>query len=356
MPDDLVSYFSSISAVDDTGSPIPATTFSSPIPTTSSTPSSSSRKRGRLSSEKSFNEFSKTHKHRIVENLLTQEGIGLEVVAGACGSLLRKEGKNDQRSILMKLPSVSPTKAKKARELFQKENVKKVTKVSVIEALNMVVDLNLSKNQYKGMRKVNINHGVKILPTWDSVRDEKKKCYPASTAITITDTKAQIKFQDLLDKSVERLVKGDDFHLGRLVAQGKVKVGESNSIKATLISKWGFDAATAQSTYAQSFTEPPPDDYCENSLLSTTWTPLSLSVNGITVWGCKAPSSTRYNRPIQLHYIKEAAEVSQAEYERCMSEISALQPSHATINIQLEDGTQTSLNIEVSHKLYCTAK
>jgi hypothetical protein len=47
---------------------------------------------------------------------------------------------------------------------------------------------------------------IPIYPMYNSVRDVKIKCYPNLSEISVTETKASIKLQGLLDHTVQRLI------------------------------------------------------------------------------------------------------------------------------------------------------
>ena len=177
------------------------------------------------------------------------------------------------------------------------------------------------------------------------------KCYPAKESICITETKAQVTFQALLDKTAERLIESQEECLQEMFH----RLSTSNRIiEANLISKWGFDSATAQSTYTQRFHHEIPDTYCKDSLMSTTLTPLNLNVGTTLLWRNKVPSSTRYCRPIKLEYIKETDSVSQAEFKRCEDEIKALHSTDVKITINKGSDQEKEIIIQIKHSLYST--
>ena len=152
-------------------------------------------------------------------------------------------------------------------------------KMSTLEALSFLVENNFSKSQYHAVHMNAIKHNVNIYPPYFALKKEKQLCYPHSDSIYITETRAEVSFQALLDKTAERLVESQ-----LLCFQSMVPLGQQNTLhsclKATLISKWGFDSSTAQSTYGQTFLNEIPESYCEDSMFSTTLAPLNLDING----------------------------------------------------------------------------
>ncbi|KAG8195709.1 hypothetical protein JTE90_002972 [Oedothorax gibbosus] len=71
------------------------------------------------------------------------------------------------------------------------------------EALSLIVDLSLGKDDYLNLREGAKVRGANIYPPYNVIANAKKLCYPPN--ITITETAAQIPLQDLLDLTVKRL-------------------------------------------------------------------------------------------------------------------------------------------------------
>lgn len=48
--------------------------------------------------------------------------------------------------------------------------------------------------------------GHNVLPSYYSLRKSKQACYPLEEHIVVTETRAEINIQALLDKTVQRLI------------------------------------------------------------------------------------------------------------------------------------------------------
>lgn len=111
-----------------------------------------------------------------------------------------------------------------------------------------------------------------------------------------------------------------------------------------LISKWGFDGASDQSSYKQKFQDPNADD---SSIFLTTLVPIDLRDEEkpeVVHWQNLKPTSTTYCRPIRLEFQKESLFTLRVNSE-IHEEIDSLRPT--IIN-------NDNCCMEVTHELYCT--
>jgi len=72
-------------------------------------------------------------------------------------------------------------------------------------ALSVLVEYKFSKRTYQGIRKVAKENNCKLYPSYNNVLKAKKWCYPSRTNITITESRAEVILQALLDHTVERI-------------------------------------------------------------------------------------------------------------------------------------------------------
>ncbi|CAH0558647.1 unnamed protein product [Brassicogethes aeneus] len=164
------------------------------------------------------------------------------------------------------------------------------------DALAVLIDAKLSREQYDVIRR----KAPEKFPSYKIVRAAKKLCYP--TDISATETSASFKLQALLDHTTERLCQT----LSHVIIQSFKELN-----KLCLISKWGFDGSSGNST----------------------------SKYFITM------KQTRYCRPIKIEFKKESTCVSIAEYNKIEDEIKKLIDSNITIK---------SKQLKVNHKLICS--
>lgn len=163
--------------------------------------------------------------------------------------------------------------------------------------------------------------------------------YPDLASISVTETKASIKLQGLLDHTVQRLL-------------------QSNSIKnnifydkLTLFTKWGCDGSSGHQQYKQKFSE--EGTLNDTDIFFISLVPLILYESGqhtinnrdSVVWQNPHPSSTKYCRPICIQYKKETLFFTKQEVEAINNQIKELEPTFFVL---------TDRVIEIKHELALT--
>lgn len=113
--------------------------------------------------------------------------------------------------------------------------------VSKEKVLAIFAVLNSTKAEYQAVRKMLTDEGKNVFPFHYQIQRAKSVCYPPKEKIHISDSSASVELQAILDLTVGRILKTcQDINFEEL---GKL----------TLICKWGFDGASGQSLYNQSF-------------------------------------------------------------------------------------------------------
>ena len=69
-----------------------------------------------------------------------------------------------------------------------------------------MIDNNLSKGQYIGIRSVSLGINCFLYPPYHQVLEAEKQCYPSTFEIIVTESSAEVKLQLLLDHIVGRLL------------------------------------------------------------------------------------------------------------------------------------------------------
>jgi len=173
---------------------------------------------------------------------------------------LRSSGQLDASKIIKDVTSTSPTRAFKYRTAFTSEVEKTLSDDA---ALSVLVVYKFSKRTYQGIRKVAKENNCKLYPSYNNVLKAKKR-YPPRTNITITESRAEVILQALLDHTVERI----------LFLQRDVDTWSVENVKNMhLICKWGCDESSGQSIYKQKFTE---DGKSDENVFFTSLVPLLL--------------------------------------------------------------------------------
>ncbi|KAH9632217.1 hypothetical protein HF086_008894 [Spodoptera exigua] len=196
--------------------------------------------------------------------------------------------------------------------------------VSADEALSMMVDADLSTHQYKIIRQ-RINKLVKnLLPSYDRIKEAKKKCYPSNK--TVTELTATCDLQSLVDHSIERLC------LSQKEVLGSMEDLHSGVKELSLLIKWGCDGAQ-QKSYKQKICS---ENKFDENLFSISMVPIQLRLNveenNIIVWQNPAPSSTRYCRPIRFNFAKETTSLIKEEVDMIQQQIELLSPVEVSLD------------------------
>lgn len=191
------------------------------------------------------------------------------------------------------------------------------TPLSIDEALSVIVEAKLTKHQYNVIRNSMKKHNCHLYPSYDAIREAKASCYPPRSSISVTESSAEVKLQDLLDHTCKRII----------VSQEVLKSGHIDKLtNAELICKWGCDGSSGQGVYKQKFQD---DNNSDANIFLTSLVPLQLtffeSESGCKVlWKNPRPSSPRYCRPIRMQFLHENTESTVNEKEYIEEQISSL--------------------------------
>lgn len=269
-----------------------------------------------IESRKPFEELSNKQKRRRTESSCSS--YSTEEIVFSAQTSLKSSGKKDVAEILQYLLE-NPEQVSKVKQFIQFGEMKEI---SSQKALALYVTLRLSKFRYITLRDFSEKEGICKYPSYYKLQEEKKKCYPDNSAVTITETSVKIKLQALLDLTVNRLIQCLDISLDK--------------DELLLISKWGFDGASNQSVHQQK-------SDCSNQELQSVFmaslVPLKLTTqDGCIIWQNQRPSSTSFCRPIMWKFMKETEFNVKNEMTNIETEIESLNPTkceNATIKHKL---------------------
>lgn len=270
---------------------------------------------------KPFDDLGNKQKKRRSGGLSDYSDNELSFALVAC---LKKNGKIDLAQAIEHLMK-NPNRALDFKTFLIEKEEKTV--VQEDKALALTTSLDLSKWKYLALRAfmATISNSTQ-LPSYRKLLEAKKKCYPDPTDIEINEYGAKVKLQALLDLTVQRILQ---------VVGERV---DTSSGELKMISKWGFDGASAQSIYKQ---KSQTLDFDDSSVFMTSLVPLRLeSANGV-IWQNPKPSSTFYCRPIKFEFAKETSDFVKQEEAAMREEIANITVSRCG-------------SVEVSHELHMT--
>lgn len=219
----------------------------------------------------------------------------------------------------------------------------KFSKDLINGTLALYMDMGMTREKYEHLRKYNARYfGNKQCPPYAQIQAAKIDCFPRD--ITITEKRAEIKLQALLDHTVSRIIS--------LITEIK-DFQEIDYNDFVLYGKWGMDGASGQQNFKQQWSINDENNNNNNdtaylndsTVFVISYVPLVLSFNNDILWKNDRPSSVCYCRPIKFEFFKETSSNILREYNFYTTEIDNLKP---TIVIQDQK------TIKVTHNLQCT--
>lgn len=221
-------------------------------------------KRGRP--KKLFVESSERSMQRSISSLVSD--VSTEELCFAAKSSLVKAGKRSGAQAVQLAVTTSPRKRKTIikRHSDGTSSTVPLRPYSPNEALSLIVDLGLTKEDYLTMRLGAKERGANIYPSYHQIAEAKKQCYPSF--MSITENEAVVSLQDLLDLTVQRLVQ----------VQSDVIIQNLSDDCDTIsvFYKWGLDGSGGHSIYKQNFSN--NSDYADSNIILSTIVPLEISV------------------------------------------------------------------------------
>lgn len=120
---------------------------------------------------------------------------------------LKDHGKNDESKLLKESTSTTPTRAHKIRNAYKNlTTLNEIVPYSEDEALALVMDVKLTKSQYILIRLQAKNKKAHLYPSYNNVRVAKSPCYPNQNYISISETRAEVELQGLLNHTISRII------------------------------------------------------------------------------------------------------------------------------------------------------
>lgn len=238
---------------------------------------------------------------RFVSKMVVDTGMTPEIALEAVKASARRSG--DEKIY------------KEVKNLIQQlhqpeEQQQKQTNVSPMEALSMILDAELSVEQYEIVRQTSAIHHPRMYPCYDNVYKMKDKCRPPEEFIEITERKAEVQLQALMNHTAQRTV---EYILSK----------NPDSIDGNLkfFLSGGFDGTGMFTHYNQRGESVGSDA----SIFVACINRIMLSSANKIIWLNPTPGSYRYVRPFKLFIEKETKQLTISTFEAFRDEISKLQ-------------------------------
>lgn len=287
-----------------------------------------------------FEQQKERTQRRYVSTLSANANHNPERLLIACRYAAKRQGNNDLCNVVnevLKSPE-QPTKIRKCIAVASSIRIK-----TAEEALSFLLNNSMQKLVYQNMRLESKNCGANIWPAYNHVRDAKSLCRPPKEAIVITEKKAIVTLQSLLNHTASRLVE-----LQNDVFVHHMQKKEISEIDTVLMCSWGMDGSTGHSTYMQHF-QSTNDNESPNdaNMFIVSLIPLRLlTADNVIIWNnvsCQSPVSCR---PIQMLQISESKDVVLSCKRDIEEQINNLQTLKITLN--------KDINITIHFSLFLT--
>lgn len=251
---------------------------------------------------KEFGECSERSKRRKTMDI--RQNVPLDQLTFAAEMSNRAAGNNDAAKLIHDIQK-SPTRASKYRKIVFKQRTS-TYKHSPEEALRIFVEANLTRAQYEIIQRAN----KEVYPCYALLLKVKQDTYPCKI---VSETEAEVKLQDLVNNTAERLCK----YLENVIDM----CSESEKRDMTLTYKWGCDGSQ-QNCYKQKFQKQGDSDA---NVFISSMVPLRLTCGTKTIWTNPTPSSPRFCRPIRIRFVKESNDITNDEIKYIEQQAKELQ-------------------------------
>lgn len=182
--------------------------------------------------------------------------------------------RNKNKDLYTVLSKVSQNleQPRKIRKLLEAPKIP-IKQKSAEEALTFLLDNSLTKSVYTNIRLESKKCGADIWPSYNCIREVKSQCRPPKEKISISEKKAEVTLQALLNHTSSRIVESQ-----RKVIIQHMQNSGTLEMELLLMCSWGMDGSTGHSPYKQSFKSVEDNEsLSDRSLFVTSLIPLRLS-------------------------------------------------------------------------------
>ncbi|KAJ8676867.1 hypothetical protein QAD02_012654 [Eretmocerus hayati] len=207
------------------------------------------------------------------------------------------------------------TDSERASEIMDLITKEPVIERTIPKAVGLLIDLNLTRQQYINLRKMNREDGHKWLPPYYKVVEGKKDAYLDD--INVSETSAEVSVQGLTFHTFKRL-------LQYLLDTGQITHDDLMNAILIFIIEYGFDG-----THVEAYNQISSDCNYDYSHIFCSYMVPSKLVDANTnrvIWENQTPNSVRFCRPIRFKFVKETDEICIDASRYLGNQIDELQP------------------------------
>lgn len=259
---------------------------------------------------KPFNELSQSGRKHKVKKVLEAADNHPQILFEA----LIKAVRGDKPKLVKLLKSVQSKREDEIEEInrfIEKQAESPEVPRSTNEAVDLVIDLNLSVNQYRKLSQDSKQRNYDYLPPEYKVLEARKACWP--TDIEVLPSRIQVSVESLYVLTMQRL-----FHSREEVLERLFEKCTDGTLNLNLFMSWGYDGSTGHSRYNSR------QKVADGSIISTSCNLLAVKSQYGNLYWNRTPSSIRTNRPLRYEFAKESDEKSLATYNHFKPQFDAL--------------------------------
>ena len=245
-------------------------------------------------------------------------------------ALVTRTQPKEVEKVIDVLPTASPNRLHRIIQSIV--TPKSTSSFTSEDALALILNLGLSRNQYEILRKSVSEKGYDIFPSSKSVREAKSNILqPMEHPVNASVKSAKVNILQLLENTASRIIS----------TFSNDNIEKCKDSELILIFKWGCDGTSGFSEYKQLDGSNSGNNY--SSLFIASLVPLRMRLNKPSsstrndslfddIWINLTPGSKFLCRPILFDYTKETTVTIKSIVNQLEEEINALPPIYVKVS------------------------
>ncbi|GBO99794.1 hypothetical protein EVAR_69254_1 [Eumeta japonica] len=241
-------------------------------------------------------------------------------------ALLKNTQPKEVEKVVDVLPTASPKRLKRIIQSIVTPKSKSA--FTNEEALGLILNMGLTRNEYNILRTAVIGKGYDIFPSSKSIRQMKSEIVqPIQQPLEVSLKGAKVSVSELLENTASRIIS----------TFSESDIEKCKDHELILMFKWGCDGTSGFSEYKQQSGSSSGIDY--SSLFMASMVPLRMRLNKPTsslnnavthedIWINLTPGSKLLCRPILFEYVKENKATINEYIDNLKAQINAVSPIH----------------------------
>ncbi|KAF9406030.1 hypothetical protein HW555_013448 [Spodoptera exigua] len=181
---------------------------------------------------KDFEDASFKTKKRRVEDLVQSRSVGELMTAAEVAA--RSTGQKNVARVIKDIGE-NPASASACLNIQQTSAVQRDRPLSNDEALAYYIDSKSTTHSYKQTRKWTMKVGHHVFPSYECIVKAKKGCYPSEEHIVVTQSRAEIELQAILNKTAERLIEAQREVMVKVTPRGSLYSNTTSALTMLIL-------------------------------------------------------------------------------------------------------------------------